>query len=555
MAEHLALPEVGGEPVAFLDFVSERTRSLLTPIEQLFESTECAPPRLEELERRPVGHHVEVDEYPRVVLKLLLHKMIELRKRKPRRINGLFGVPKGKVEDPLTRMITNAERTNWHTRKLPPVKLPNPSTLLKLPAWVKKAAALDIQSFYNCLKLPEEWREHFGLPAVNVQGEWVFPVNTTLPMGWTGSVLLGQEVHETLFAQAIASLPDKLQYVKFVSILDEEAMERWRDQPDEGVIFYSIYLDDLNLFGINGEQLDGVLRCIIDHYRQQGFPVKDSKTTWACAELRVLGIWCNLEDGILEPVPAAITFLYYEAVRLARSKRPVDRLTIQSFLGKLTWACLLRRPSLSVLATTYAFAEEVAKNGPKKVWPEVRKELLQVWGLLPLLYGKLATTAELVIASDATGTDASGWAGLGVAYTSDVTVNRCTTWGPEQTPEGWQMAHWRWAVSMKIKSKSHVNIHEMLGLLLAGQVGLSHGLLGHKEAPIFLVDNTAVVGAASKGRSSSGGLNLLLRRWAGFLFMRGWCTPFIKYVPTKLNPADAPSRAYREEWKSRGYDE
>ena len=108
---------------------------------------------------------------------------------------------------------------------------------------------------------------------------------------------------------------------------------------------------------------------------------------------------------------------------------------------------------------------------------------------------------------------------------------------------------------MKIKSKSHVNIHEMLGLLLAGQVGLSHGLPGHKEAPIFLVDNTAVVGAASKGRSSSVGLNLLLRRWAGFLFMRGWCTPFIKYVPTKLNPADAPSRAYREEWKSGGYDE
>ena len=108
-----------------------------------------------------------------------------------------------------------------------------------------------------------------------------------------------------------------------------------------------------------------------------------------------------------------------------------------------------------------------------------------------------------------------------------------------------------------INSESHVNIHEMLGLMLAGQVGLTHGLPGHKEAAIFLVDvdNTAVVGAASTGRSSSVRLNLLLRRWAGFFFMRGRCNPFIKYVPTKLNPADASSRAYREEWKSRGYDE
>lgn len=103
-----------------------------------------------------------------------------------------------------------------------------------------------------------------------------------------------------------------------------------------------------------------------------------------------------------------------------------------------------------------------------------------------------------------------------------------------------------------INSESHVNIHEMLGLMLAGQVGLTHGLPGHKEVPVFLVDNTAVIGAASKGRSSSPGLNLLLRRWSAFLFMAGWCTPHIRYVPTKLNPADAPSRVYRAQRATSG---
>ena len=147
-------------------------------------------------------------------------------------------------------------------------------------------------------------------------------------------------------------------------------------------------------------------------------------------------------------------------------------------------------------------------------------ELLAAWSILPLVFGKLADDAELLIASDATGSDTSGNAGLGVSLTNEIRhFERAADWGDQELQRmGWHRARWRWAVAMKVESKSHVNIHEMMGLLLAGEVGLSHGLPGHKDVPIFLVDNTAVVGAVNKGRSSSYGLNLLLRRWAAFLF-------------------------------------
>ncbi len=101
-------------------------------------------------------------------------------------------------------MITNAKQTDWRTQKLPPVKLLNTSILLQLPIWLRKATALDIQSFYTFLKLPEELQAFLGLPKVLLDGEWWFPVNIKLPMGWTGSVLLVQEVHESLFARAVA---------------------------------------------------------------------------------------------------------------------------------------------------------------------------------------------------------------------------------------------------------------------------------------------------------------------------------------------------------------
>jgi 16S rRNA G966 N2-methylase RsmD len=67
----------------------------------------------------------------------------------------------------------------------------------------------------------------------------------------------------------------------------------------------------------------------------------------------------------------------------------------------------------------------------------------------------------------------------------------------------------------------HVNLHEAVGLILAGRAALSLEANGRDAPQVMLVDNTVVVGAATKGRSSSSRLNALLRRWAGFLISQG----------------------------------
>ena len=116
-------------------------------------------------------------------------------------------------------------------------------------------------------------------------------------------------------------------------------------------------------------------------------------------------------------------------------------------------------------------------------------------------------------------------------------------WEAGEQKSAFQDIQWKVAVQTSMRSDKHVNIHEAVGLIMATRVGLSHGLAGEKYTGVILVDNQAVVGAASKGRSSSSGLNLMVRKWAGLLLQRGWITPRLWYIPTDLNPADRSSRA------------
>ena len=252
-AEHLALPAVGSAPVDFLPLLDPEVRSLLEPVQDLFE---WDPGERGGRRRRPC-FRVKPEEYGPLLLRLKEVSMVDFLEVPALRENGVFGVPESSVEDPLTRMITDGESTNWFTKRLPKVRLPNPESLSRLPRWCRKAAALDIHSFYNCLKLPAGWRKYFGLPKIRAsevggpENVWWYPVNSTLPMGWTGSVWLGQLVHEALFKQATMSLGEECTDLHFVSLCDAEAVRAAEFLPQDQVVFYSIYIDDLNLFGIH----------------------------------------------------------------------------------------------------------------------------------------------------------------------------------------------------------------------------------------------------------------------------------------------------------------
>ena len=71
-------------------------------------------------------------------------------------------------------------------------------------------------------------------------------------------------------------------------------------------------------------------------------------------------------------------------------------------LGHITWAMLLRRPSLTLLSACYAFTVDSGGEVPRTAWTSVRRELGQIAATLPLLRCSLAAPFfQKVICSDA----------------------------------------------------------------------------------------------------------------------------------------------------------
>ena len=96
----------------------------------------------------------------------------------------------------------------------------------------------------------------------------------------------------------------------------------------------------------------------------------------------------------------------------------------------------------------------------------------------PFLSADFATMDTMVVASDATGVDASGKAGYGVTYSESFPVKKLSV-----VEDGWihisaeerAAVSWKVAVQGAVESTEHVNIQEMLAFMLVGRVVERHG--------------------------------------------------------------------------------
>lgn len=98
------------------------------------------------------------------------------------------------------------------------------------------------------------------------------------------------------------------------------------------------------------------------------------------------------------------------------------------------------------------------------------------------------------------------------------------------------------AVSDKWRRLGHINLLDTEALLLAVRhMASSACSCGHRV--IAFVDSTAALGAVAKGRSSASSLNTTSRKVTSVL-LKEQITIFAHSVPSSLNLADTPSRAF-----------
>jgi hypothetical protein len=485
-----------------------------------------------------------MSEYVKLIKRLLALEMLSFTTN-PVVVNGLFTVPK---DGDKQRLIIDARPANEVLGEPPKVVLPSPDLIADLvvdrdrPLFVAK---VDLDNFYHRLRLPDWLHPYFALPAVQAKllghdfvsrfgaETYVYPCCTRLPMGWSHSVFLAQAAH-----QFIIDNYTSLKRCDQLCAGNDLSVSRPR---------HALYIDDVFFLGHDRQLVAQQQQQYFAAITKVGLVVKWSKVTspTACG-CECLGLVVDGTEHIVGvSVPKLRDLIVQTRAVLSRGSATGRQLS--QVVGKWTWACLVRRPLLSVFSSVYRFIER-ADRRLFSLWPSVVKELQAIIRLAPLMWASLRCRYF----PDVIATDASSLGFGVVAFTPERSKLLAAAASPLVTPEqGVFVLHpaivsllepmsGRTIVSAPWRAPEHINSLELRAVKTATKWVTSRPS-SLRSSVLLLCDSAVVSHSLNKGRSSSPLLLPRLRAIAAFVLVFG-IRLVVRWIPSAANPADAPSR-------------
>jgi hypothetical protein len=504
-------------------------------------------------------------EYAKLIRRLIALGMVRLS-RHALVVNGIFCVPK---DSHWLRLIVDCRRANAVFADPAPLSLPTPDILaaLRLPHGRRvKVAHSDVDNAFHRMKLPVWMQPYFSLPAVRAgdigagdefgADTLIYPLLTRLPMGFSHSPFLCQEVHSYIVKKFT-----RLTAADEIRADTDLVVDRPR---------WCVYLDDFTMAGPDDCDVDGIFEEYLQAMKSNGLPAKPSKVQPPAVRAESLGLEFDCKEGTVGVSPRKLQALRAETdAFLARGMATGYELS--ALLGKWTWAMLVRRPALACFGSVYRFVD-TARSRRFRIWRSVEWELRIAMGLAPLLYANIAAPwAPIIVATDASeyGQGVVARAAEPAEAEREAPLARKTpSSAPEEqegeegrrrsrkrrrrvqltdqqradleeaaVAEGWWSeivsARWRFA-------DSHINTFELRAMLTAVRWLASRpGLRGTRV--LLLSDSAVCVAAVAKGRSSSFALLRILRQLTATLFASNIAL-WPRWLPSERNPADEASR-------------
>ena len=246
-------------------------------------------------------------------------------------------------------------------------------------------------------------------------------------------------------------------------------------------------------------------------------------------------------------------------------------LQLQTVLGHLAWFALLARPIFSTLHEAYADARRDDAT-PARPRDACLAELLLFMMLMPFVDADLTRPwSNIIVASDASPSFGFG-VSVAPASADDLRAfsrtaarrgafarlerDGCYLDEEAEKPRKGRAcplpickAAFATVVSSRAVHAAHAGALEAGGVRLALRWYL-RSVARHGTRMVLLVDAQAVLGAVSKGRSSSASLRREIMRIAALQLVGGLLLKLV-YVPSEDNPADAPSRGIVRRWRPR----
>ncbi|CAK0798858.1 unnamed protein product, partial [Prorocentrum cordatum] len=444
---------------------------------------------------------------------------------------------------------------------------------------------VDVEACFYRMRAPPGMEEVFVLPPLDcgalrrvrpdiaVGGDVTCsPLLIVLPMGWNWSLFFCQEM-VTQCVQRAGYPPSRI-------------IEDKRATPSlVGQTAAAVYVDGVAVIGTQSAQTVQDCRSIAESLLAVGLVTKDMELPQD--EQPFTGLIFEKGSGRISLSRSRI----WRIRRAFQFAAEADKLTgaqMRMLLGHYTWAAMLRRPLLSVFAACYSFAEK-AGDMAWRPWATVRHELRLGAALVAMAFVDLRRP----VAATVLATDASGGARQGRSLAPDLAppglesatagdhggfgvvsreVPRCAVAAALQLSERWRFKTLDFlgarasALGLKEEQKFYEIGKSILGsqedwkvcfygrfnraadiVILEGEalvMGVRHfvrNTANHGRRLLLLCDKMGLVLASGKGRSSVPSLNLVLRRLAAIsIFANIDIT--VRWIPSELNPADAPSR-------------
>ena len=508
---------------------------------------------------------------------------------------GAFTVSKkDKIVDGVAharqRLVLDCRQTNLQFREPPLTELGSLSALAQLsldPTEDLFVATADIRDCFYAADLPPGLSSFFCLrsdltaeeASLVSNGTWsrlepgrrISPCITVLPMGFNWSFYLIQCLHEQATIRSLGVSRSSL-------VLDGQPPPSL----SSGSCIAMPYCDNVHSISTNKEVCQQGCDKICEELRQLGFELHEE--TPALTEVTTLG---GVIDGRAGEVRASSTRMWRLIIAFQyMAHARVSTLLVQKLLGHAMTICVLNRSGMSIFRRLYDFIE--AGGAPRYLKADERDECLNFAGLIPMLFADLRRSwSSTLTASDASpegfGTveqtvepgeakklgmwnerwrfrrlPAEDWAPRKRALGRSILSDPSTVIGSDEFmqetdmyvdndafpevphhvlhPSLWKtkgMGRWR-------DTKEHITLKEGRACVLALR-RLSRAKRHRDKNHVFFLDNLALVFAIHKGRAHSYDMLRITQQLAS-LSLVSRIGIRARWIPSELNPADAPSR-------------
>ena len=414
-----ALPPVEhGASISCVDFVSEQTKEwLLNPGRSLVSDVGQELPKLQ-------GKvHVAPDHIGRIADELVrrgvcdwvpLSSVVQFREQTV--LNGLFGVEKAaKTESglPVLRLIMNLVPINSIMRQYTGAVKHLPSITSWMSVVLEENQEVrvwqsDMCNAFYLIKLPEIWRYYLAFNVLKTvldpQGREVKMALAccVLPMGWSSSVALMQEISEELL---------KIKPLKVESqLLRQKAVPLWMTGIiSEAVIsnrsWWHVYLDNFAAGEVGDSDSswnggDTLHQLAEECWSLAGVLSSEKKRKRVEVQAEELGAFIDGDAGTIGGSPTRFLGLIQNTLFIL-SLNALNKKLLQVIVGRWIHVMQFRRPAMCILSAVWDF---IGKTPIKRkgLVSAARRELFGCMCLVPLLHTFLgAQVSKIITASDA----------------------------------------------------------------------------------------------------------------------------------------------------------